>query len=230
MVSRGGRFDVTSRRSGIRTRWVSAPYRAGQRWRPTARSLNMALRTSSQVARPRARIDHSNGSLAEFTDAELVSLLNSLRQLVYGVHRSSVVRRRPAHLRTSEALLLRQVQLAPGASISALAHRLHTDASAISVIVASLARRRLLTRGKAEHDGRVAVVRVTAAGLSALAQLPPPALLRSSSAVQALTPEARRALAHRLVRLAKVLNGSTSAGRLARQEAMRPQMVRPRHR
>ena len=171
------------------------------------RALSNGRRPSAQSPRERGGIPWAKKPVRRsdsFNDADLATILNALRALSVQVRRSAPLRR-PVVLRPNELLLLRQVRAMPGASISTLARELHTDASAVSVLVTRLARRRLLRRARASRDARMATIRITSRGVLALEQSPSPIVLRDSVAVRALSPELRRVLARHLQRLANVL-------------------------
>jgi DNA-binding MarR family transcriptional regulator len=148
------------------------------------------------------------GTAKELNDVELAMTLNALRQLIQSVRRTGSQQRRDLGLRTSEVLLLRRVRTSPGESISALARALHTDPSAVSVLVSRLGRRGLLARGRVARDRRMTVVTVTRAGRSLLDELPSSNTLQDSSALRRLPRPERRALALRLLRLARALEQS----------------------
>lgn len=155
--------------------------------------------------------DKGFGAAKELNDVELATTLNALRQLIQSVRRIGSQQWRDLGLRTSEVLLLRRVRTSPGESISALARALHTDPSAVSVLVSRLVRRGLLARGRVARDRRMTVVTVTRTGRSLLAELPGSTNLQASSALRRLPRPERRALALRLLRLARALEQSGGA-------------------
>lgn len=147
----------------------------------------------------------------DLTDAELAMTLNALRQLIHSMRRMAS-RRRRLRLRPNEVLLLLHVQRAPGQSISGVARQLHTDPSAISVLASRLARRGLLRRAKVASDKRMMSIRLSAAGATALRELPSTTGLLPASALRRVPLLERKALAARLLRVAEALDQRTTAG------------------
>ena len=159
-----------------------------------------------------------SGSALSFSEAELASVMNELRQLSLVVRRAAGgggggeggpdTSASDAGLSATEALLLRQLDDRPASSISELARRVHADRSGVSVSVRSLANRGLVVRESSSSDRRMASISLTMLGRDALASRAVQRL-PSGPAVGLLSRGDLRELAGKLARLARTLLETT---------------------
>lgn len=98
----------------------------------------------------------------------------------------------------AQAFVLRQVHAAPGLTIGELAARTFTGQSAVSEVVARLVARGLVARRPGASDARQTTLTATDAGRRAIRTMLPTAQEEMASALGALMPAERRALANTL--------------------------------
>lgn len=96
----------------------------------------------------------------------------------------------------AQAFVLRQVHAAPGLTIGELAARTFTGQSAVSEVVARLVARGLVARNPGASDARQTTLTATPAGRRAIRTIAPTAQEELASALGALSPAERRALAN----------------------------------
>jgi DNA-binding MarR family transcriptional regulator len=138
---------------------------------------------------------------SKFEAAELLAALGAIRR---------IARRAVRHAAHAEPLpparseLLRLAARHPGISVAEAAHELRLAPNSVSTMVSKLAADGLLSRGRAEADGRSVRLSVTASGAARIAQWRD---LRSELAGRAidLLPDAdRRAIAGAIPALARL--------------------------
>lgn len=105
-------------------------------------------------------------------EAELA--LQELRRLVHGIRSASYSVERSCGVTGAQLFVLRELSLEPGASIRRLSERTLTDPSSVSVIVAHLEERGLVTRTLDEADRRKSALRLSSQGAQLLTRAPEP--------------------------------------------------------
>ena len=136
----------------------------------------------------------------EDQDADSRRVLDGLRRLVRELRTSSIAAERATDLSGAQLFVLRILVREPGLSVTLLAARTLTDQSSVSVVVAKLAKRRLVKRARAQDDARRLVLVPTAAGIRLAASGPDPAQERLLAGLAQLGPATRRRLADDLAR------------------------------
>jgi len=98
--------------------------------------------------------------------------MDSLRRVVHAIRIATRASERAFGLSTAQLFVLRQLSAASGQSLSDLAARTRTTQSSVSEVVARLVRNGLVSRAPSSIDRRRAVLSLTAAGESILANAP----------------------------------------------------------
>lgn len=119
--------------------------------------------------------------------------LNELRRLVHGMRAASYAVERSWGITGAQLFVLRELSLEPGVSIRRLSERTMTDPSSVSVIVARLVERGLLTNVRDAADRRRRVLSLTKKGTQLLSRAPSPYQGRLIAALREL-PSAKLAL------------------------------------
>jgi MarR family transcriptional regulator, lower aerobic nicotinate degradation pathway regulator len=117
-------------------------------------------------------------------------VMDGLRRLVHGVRVGSHLVEHDLGLSGAQLFVLRELAAEPGASIRRLSERTLTDPSSVSVVVARLVERGLVTKRRAEEDARRSVLEVSRKGASLLARAPEPFQARLIASLRQL-PRAR---------------------------------------
>ncbi|MCA9516944.1 MAG: MarR family transcriptional regulator [Myxococcales bacterium] len=125
----------------------------------------------------------------EFTQpsaaAELA--LQELRRVVHGIRAASHAVERSCGVSGAQLFVLRELSLIPGASIRRLSEQTLTDASSVSVIVARLVARGLVSRARDPEDRRRSALSLTDKGSQLLARAPEPYQARLIAALRELS-------------------------------------------
>lgn len=121
--------------------------------------------------------------------------LDALRRIVRALGISARTAERSIGVTGAQLLVLGVLHDGPAQSLNELAAHTFTHQSTVSVVVERLVTRGLVTRSRSAADGRRLVLAVTPAGRTALRRAPLPAHMRLISAIDALPPGRRRALA-----------------------------------
>lgn len=121
--------------------------------------------------------------------------LDALRRIVQGLRESSRAAERRAGMSGAQLFVLQTLAESPGLSLNQLAERTRTHQSSVSVVVARLARARMVERGTASGDARRAEIRLTPRGHSRLRSAPRTAQERLIAAVDRLSAADRARLA-----------------------------------
>ena len=121
--------------------------------------------------------------------------MDSLRRVVHAIRIATRASERTFGLSTAQLFVLRQLAAKPGQSLSDLATRTRTTQSSISEVVARLVRNGLVSRAPSSIDRRRAVLSLTAAGETVLANAPETIQERLLRGFESLDEETRRALA-----------------------------------
>ena len=98
--------------------------------------------------------------------------MDSLRRAVHAIRIATRASERAFGLSTAQLFVLRQLSATSGQSLSDLAARTRTTQSSVSEVVARLVRNGLVSRAPSSIDRRRAVLSLTAAGESILANAP----------------------------------------------------------
>jgi DNA-binding MarR family transcriptional regulator len=101
--------------------------------------------------------------------------LQGIRQLISALSQSARRVEQRTGITNAQLFLLREVVAQDDLTINELAARAMTGQSTVSDVVSRLERRKLVTRGRADDDGRVVTVSATAAGRRLLQRAPEPA-------------------------------------------------------
>jgi DNA-binding MarR family transcriptional regulator len=101
--------------------------------------------------------------------------MDDLRRLVQYLRRSAGTAQERIDLSGAQLFVLQQLRRAPASSVDELATRTLTDQSSVSVVVARLHARGLVTRRRSRDDGRRVEILLTARGRALLKRAPRPA-------------------------------------------------------
>ena len=123
------------------------------------------------------------------------SALDSMRRIVRALGISARTAERSIGITGAQLLVLRMLDANSTQSLNELAALTFTHQSPVSVVVDRLVSRGFVSRSRSEADRRRVVLTLTAAGGRALRHAPPPAQMRLITAINALPPGRRRALA-----------------------------------
>lgn len=152
---------------------------------------------------------------------EATLALDDLRRLVQGVRVSSHVAERELGVTGAQLFVLHELAAEPGISIRQLSERTLTDPSSVSVVVARLVERGLLTRRRAEDDARRSVLTVSSRGRSLLSRAPEPYQARLIAALRKLPISRLRQFRLVLSELVAALASTSGAAPLFFEEAPR---------
>ncbi|MFO0737833.1 MAG: MarR family winged helix-turn-helix transcriptional regulator [Labilithrix sp.] len=143
-------------------------------------------------------------------DASLV--VDALRCIVHELRVTAHRAEDEVGLSGAQLFVLRELAIEPGVSIRRLSQRTLTDPSSVSVVVARLVERGLVSRKSDPGDARRSVLAVSPKGRLLLARAPEPFQARLFSALQALPParlrEMRLGLAHVIEQAAVASEGT----------------------
>jgi len=107
--------------------------------------------------------------------AEVSAAMGSLRVILKSVQQSLAQVKDHSGISGSQLWCLAAVARAPGIRVTQLAQTLGVRQATVSKLVEVLVRKRLLQRQRAEHDQRVVMLQVSAAGQQVLQRAPVPA-------------------------------------------------------
>jgi Transcriptional regulators len=134
-------------------------------------------------------------------DAQVASLLNSLRRLVNALHAASSKTQHAQGVTAAQLFVLSQVRRSPNLSIGELAELTMTHQSTVSVVVRRLVRRKLLEKRRASDDARRAQLTLTQAGAEVVETAPEAFQLRLQRVLESMDEGDRAALSRALARL-----------------------------
>jgi len=117
---------------------------------------------------------------------DAASVLDSLRRIVRALRTTAHVVETSLGVSGAQLFVLRELAAEPDVSIRRLAERTLTDPSSVSVVVARVVERGLVTRRRDPVDGRRTVLSLTPRGAALLARAPEPFQSRLARAVRAL--------------------------------------------
>jgi len=166
--------------------------------------------------------------LSESDRDEAAVVVDRLRRIVQGLRTSSHVAERELGVSGAQLFILRELASEPGISIRRLSERTLTDPSSVSVVVARLVERRLVTRRTDPLDARRSVLSVSKKGDALLARAPEPFQARLIAALRGM-PRARvRELGMTLSELVGALDIAPGAAPLFFEESLLKQKRSPR--
>ncbi len=131
-------------------------------------------------------------------DSDSAAVLDAIRRLVRLLRLSTRHSQGKSGVSSAQLFVLQRLGESNAASIAELSRRLLADPSSVSVVVARLVSRGLVSRGRSALDARRATLAVTAKGRKLLRTAPEPAQARLVSALRRLPASRRRALASAL--------------------------------
>lgn len=116
------------------------------------------------------------------------TVVDALRRIVHELRITTHRAEDEVGLSGAQLFVLRELAAEPGISIRRLSERTLTDPSSVSVVVARLVERGLVTRKSDPADARKSVLSPSTKGKSLLARAPEPFQARLFSALAALPP------------------------------------------
>lgn len=143
---------------------------------------------------------------APFADPASRAVLDDIRRIVRALRESSRSAEQRVGLSGAQLFVLRCLADSPVLSLNELAARTLTHQSSVSVVVSRLVRRGLVTRTRADGDGRRTEIALTASGRAVCRRAPIAAQDRLIAALARLTPVGRRQLARQLARLVEAMS------------------------
>jgi DNA-binding MarR family transcriptional regulator len=162
------------------------------------------------------------------TNSDTRIVLDTLRLLVRALRVSARGAEKAVGVSGAQLFVLQTLSETAVASIGELAARTHTDQSSVSVVVARLARRGLVTRAESKADGRRAEVRLTVAGRALLRRSPESTQTRLIAALDGLPRERRQQLGRALGELVHAMGLSGEPSMFFEDEA-RPRRERAKN-
>jgi DNA-binding MarR family transcriptional regulator len=126
---------------------------------------------------------------------EATRVLDDLRRIVRVLRKSSRAAQQRFGVSGAQLFVLKALSDVPALSVNALAARVRTDQSTVSVVVTRLVERGLVNRTTSAVDRRRAEVALTKRGLALLLRAPDAAQEKLIEGIERLPPRQRRALA-----------------------------------
>ena len=133
--------------------------------------------------------------------APVRAALDALRRIVQGIRLSDARAERHTGLSGAQLFVLQQLAEQPAQSLNELALRTRTHQSSVSTVVTRLVGRGLVSRRRADEDGRRLVLELTPAGRDLLTGAPETAQTRLIAALERLPRPELAALAATLDKL-----------------------------
>jgi DNA-binding MarR family transcriptional regulator len=164
---------------------------------------------------------------ASGSDRDLADVLEALGAVVGAFRVASRLVERRLGISGAQLFVLQKLTEGPVGSLNELAARTFTHQSSVSVVVARLLARGLVTRSVFPDDERRVTISLTAAGRALLRKAPEPLQARLLSGIGRLPRAERKALARSLQRLVREtdLAGGTPAT-LFGEDALGPRLAR----
>lgn len=129
------------------------------------------------------------------TDREAQAVFNAMRQIVTGLRQASKSTERDLGLSSAQLFVLQKIADSDlPLSMNDLARVTFTHQSSVSVVVAKLAKRKLVVRARSKRDGRSIVVSLTEKGALLLSESPPLIQERLLKGITMMSTKDRRAL------------------------------------
>lgn len=142
------------------------------------------------------------------------AVVDALRRIVHELRVTTHRAEDEVGLSGAQLFVLRELAAEPGISIRRLSQRTLTDPSSVSVVVARLVERELITRKTDPEDARRSVLAVSVKGKTLLARSPEPYQARLFAALGALPPARLRELRLGLSFVIEQTTGSAGAAPL----------------
>ena len=136
---------------------------------------------------------------------EVGAVLNALRRLVRGLHRSSRISEQRWNVSAAQLLVLDRLAETSALSVNELAERTFTHQSTVSVVAARLVRRGLVRREQDPDDARRTRLSLTAAGRSLRDRATSAASVQIVEALEAIPTKPLRVVHACLDRLVKAI-------------------------
>ncbi|MFP2931586.1 MarR family winged helix-turn-helix transcriptional regulator [Pyxidicoccus sp. 3LG] len=136
---------------------------------------------------------------------EVREVMDGIRRVVRLLRVSARASERLVGISGAQLFVLQQLAEAGPCSINALAEHTLTHQSSVSVVVAKLIERGLVTRRQSPEDGRRVEVALAPAGRALMREAPPMAQARLITGLRRLKPEVREGLARGLATLVEEL-------------------------
>jgi DNA-binding MarR family transcriptional regulator len=156
---------------------------------------------------------------SKVSDGEARVVMNHLRRIVRALRVSARAAEKESGLSGAQLFVLQSLAEAPASSMSELAARTATDQSSVSVVVARLVQRGLVSRHEAKADARRFEIRLTAAGKMRRRRTPELVQARIVAAILALPRSSRAELARLLGELVARLDLDGEAEMFFEEEA-----------
>lgn len=147
-------------------------------------------------------------------DAQVRAALDALRRIVQALRLSAARAKRHTDLSGAQLFVLQQLADRPAQSLNELAQRTRTHQSSVSTVVTRLVGRGLVSRRRADEDGRRLVLELTPEGRDLLAGAPETAQSRLIAALERLPESQITALASTLEGLVAALGLETQPAQL----------------
>lgn len=157
----------------------------------------------------------------EVAKREANVVLDGLRRIVRGLRASSHAARRELAVTGAQLDVLGEIAAEPNTSIQRLSERTLTDPSSVSVVVARLVEKRLVTRARDPRDARRSVLSVTRQGASLVLKAPRPYPARLFAVLRRMPTSELRRLGALLSTVVSQLERSSGAAPLFFEESPR---------
>jgi DNA-binding MarR family transcriptional regulator len=127
--------------------------------------------------------------------AEVTVAMDSLRRFVRALRTQNEAAEREYGVTAAQLFVLRQIAIAPGQSLGAVAERTAARQSSVSEVISRLVSLDFVERATAPGDRRRIELRLTSRGERVVRNAPPTLQERLIAGLETLSPEVRRALA-----------------------------------
>src|SRR3954462_6503420 len=141
-------------------------------------------------------------------DGDVRAVLDGVRRIVQSLRESSRWAEKRVGMTGAQLFVLQKLEEAAAQSLNDLADRTHTHQSTVSMIVARLVERGLVTRTRSPRDGRTIELGLSPSGRRLAPRAPDLAQDRLIRGIRLLPAARRRALASALTTLAGVMNSA----------------------
>jgi DNA-binding MarR family transcriptional regulator len=148
---------------------------------------------------------------SERSRRDVTRAADGLRRIVQALRLSTLAIERRHGVSGAQLFVLQQLDERDGLSLAEIAERTRTDPSSVSVVVARLTQKRLLSTKRADDDRRRAEVTLTSRGRQLLHKAPEPAQSRLVRALESLPSRETAVLGRALDQLARSLGASAGA-------------------
>jgi DNA-binding MarR family transcriptional regulator len=142
---------------------------------------------------------------------DIIRAADGLRRIVQTLRLSTLAIEKRHGVSGAQLFVLQQLVESDGVSLRDIAARTRTDPSSVSVVVARLASKRLVSMQRAAEDRRRAEVSLSSRGRKVLERAPEPAQSQLVRALEELPPREVAVLGRALDRLARSLGAPKGA-------------------